>query len=163
MKRSPLQRKSSLRAKPKSNSKEILTSWTEKKLLARSTLKRSSRIAPRSRKNKKRPRNIPYMLWIKTLPCAVCRRMGSEAAHTGPRGLGQKSPDEQCIPLCPDHHRHRKDALDVAGPRNFTTIHHIDIPRLVEQLNIRWEAIRIDTAQGVADEGIAKTKKVGYV
>jgi len=100
------------------------------------------RIAPRSRTNRKRARNIPYMLWIKTLPCAVCGRNGAEAAHTGARGLGQKAPDEQCIPLCPDHHRHRRDALDVAGPRRFEEIHGIDIKALVVRLQGAWKLLQ---------------------
>ncbi|MBI2686305.1 MAG: hypothetical protein HYX27_08315 [Acidobacteria bacterium] len=53
------------------------------------------RLAPRSKTNKKPPRNFAYMRWIKTLPYAVCGRMGSEAAHTGARGLRQKAPDER--------------------------------------------------------------------
>lgn len=117
------------------------------------------RLAPRSKTNRKRPRNFPYMMWVKTLPCAVCGRRGSEACHTGPRGLGQKSPDEQCIPLCPDHHRHRRDALDVAGPRNFEAIHGIDIKELVVRLNKAWGLLH-----GTPEiEALAKTNGIGYV
>ena len=101
-----------------------------------------TRLAPRSKKNRKRPRNIPYMLWIKTLPCGICGRNGAEAAHTGRRGLGQKAPDEQCIPLCPDHHRHCRDALDVAGPRRFQEIHGIDIEQLIVRLQNAWKLLQ---------------------
>ena len=65
-----------------------------------------------------------------------------EAAHTGRRGLGQKAPDEQCIPLCPDDHRHRWDALDVAGPRRFQEIHGIDIEQLVVRLQNAWNLLQ---------------------
>lgn len=198
MKRSPLKRKTPLRAKtrlqsvtprPPANLKEILTRSAEKKLASPESLPHQEsplrlspstdqllnssdasvnpqlgvlptvrpqffisftkagkvqrkRLAPRSKTNRKRPRNIPYMLWIKTLPCAVCGRNGAEAAHTGRRGLGQKAPDEQCIPLCPDHHRHRRDALDVAGPRRFQKIHGIDIKALVVRLQAVWKLLQ---------------------
>jgi len=158
MKRTPLKRKTPLRAKKRLDPYQAVS-----KRIAKVKLKRTSRLAPRSKKNKKRPRNIPYMLWIKTLPCAVCGWMGSEAAHTGPRGLGQKSPDEQCIPLCPDHHRHRKDALDVAGPRRFTTLHQIEIPRLVAQLNSIWGELQKELVMPRENTEFAKTRKLGYV
>jgi hypothetical protein len=46
-------------------------------------------------------RNLKYLAWIRTQPCLVCGRTGGiEAAHTGPHGVGQKSPDTSAIPLC---------------------------------------------------------------
>jgi hypothetical protein len=126
-------------------------------------LKPTKRIAPRSRTNKKRPRNFPYMLWIKTLPCAVCGWTGSEAAHTGPRGLGQKSLDEQCIPLCPDHHRHNRDALDVAGPRRFEELHSIDIETLVKRLQQVWQLLLDNPPITALNPAIDETNRVGYV
>ena len=131
MKRSALKRRTPLRT----------ATELAKKKLASSTLKPRKRLAPRSRTNKKRPRNLPYMLWIKTLPCAVCGRTGSEAAHTGPRGLGQKSPDESCIPLCPEHHRTGGDAIHVLGPRTFESAHGFVVAELVEQLNRAWSLL----------------------
>lgn len=89
--------------------------------------------------------------------------MGSEAAHTGPRGLGQKSPDEQCIPLCPDHHRHRRDALDVAGPKNFQAIHRIDIQHLVQRLQSNWTALQTGLILSAEKTSVAKTEKLVYV
>jgi hypothetical protein len=157
MKRSPLKRKTPLTAK-----KRIPAADPEKRI-AEAKLKRSSSLRPRSKTNKKRPRNFPYMLWIKTLPCTVCRRPGSEACHTGPRGLGQKSPDEQCIPLCPDHHRHRRDALDVAGPRRFEEIHGLDIKALVSRLNDVWFVVQSAVVDSAVNVVVAKSKEVRYV
>lgn len=60
-----------------------------------------------------RPRNVEHMLAVKLLPC--CARELSrcegvvEADHAGRRGMGQKCPDEQVIPLCTKHHRERTD------------------------------------------------------
>ena len=178
----------SVTPRPRTNLKEILTRSAEKKLARASrqailvsslisapmgdlseeqptilsTKKKSSRgrLAPRSKKNRKRPRNIPYMLWIKTLPCAVCGRNGAEAAHTGRRGLGQKAPDEQCIPLCPDHHRHRRDALDVAGPRRFQEIHGIDIMALVERLQNAWNLLQNNPPITAFNPAIAEIAEV---
>lgn len=103
------------------------------------------------------------MRWIKTLPCAVCGRTGSEASHTGPRGLGQKAPDEQCIPLCPDHHRHRRDALDVAGPRRFEELHGMDIKALVRRLQGVWKLLIDNPPITALNPAIDETNKVGYV
>ena len=103
------------------------------------------------------------MRWIKTLPCAVCGRNNSEAAHTGPRGLGQKAPDDQCIPLCPDHHRHRRDALDVAGPRRFEDIHGIDIKALVRRLQEVWKLLLDNPPITAMNPAIDETNEVGYV
>ena len=49
-----------------------------------------------------KPQRDPrYLAWIRTQPCVVCgSARGIEASHTGPHGLGQKSPDTSAIPLC---------------------------------------------------------------
>ena len=55
-----------------------------------------------------------YLEWIRTRLCLVCMlethqlnrfQMGTEAAHVGERGLSQKCPDREAIPLCAVHHR----------------------------------------------------------
>lgn len=89
-----------------------------------STLKRSPRRRKRgSTKYAKRERDFDYMGFIKGQPCAVgynhqpaydefwrglyvdehCGTI--EAHHAGVRGVGQKAPDDTCIPLCSEHHR----------------------------------------------------------
>lgn len=125
--------------------------------------KKRKGLVPRSKTNRKRSRNIPYMLWVKTLPCAVCGRNNSEAAHTGRRGLGQKAPDEQTIPLCPRHHRDYKDALDVAGPVRFQQIHGIDIKALVGRLQGAWALVQANPPVTAFNPTIDETKEVGYV
>ena len=172
MKRSRLKRKTPLRAKlwPRTDSTLQLPVpegiWKEKKersVLVPNASPGRKRLAPRSKTNRKRPRNFPYMIWIKTLPCAVCGRNGAEAAHTGRRGLGQKAPDEQCIPLCADHHRHRRDALDVAGPRRFEEIHGIDIKALVLRLQGARKLLQDNPPITAMNPAIDETKEVGYV
>lgn len=68
----------------------------------------------RKSKYARRERDIDYMLWVKTLPCLLAGLEGAgpcssvvEADHAGIRGIGQKAPDNTCIPLCSTHHLDR--------------------------------------------------------
>lgn len=73
------------------------------------------------------PRRDPaYLAWIRTLPCVICfawklpsRRYDGkvEAAHVGERGLGQKCPDQEALPLCILHHRTGEHAHHVLGKK----------------------------------------------
>ncbi len=73
------------------------------------------------------PKKDPaYLAWIRQQPCAVCKGcLGwcSEAAHVGfessRRGLGQKFPDRESIPLCWVHHREGKSSIHRLGPTKF--------------------------------------------
>ena len=121
-----------------------------------------------SKPRKARPvRNPKYLEWIRTLPCLVCgARRGIEASHTGPHGLGQKSPDTSAIPLCITHHRTGKDSYHKLGPRKSAELHDLDIQAIVGRLN-RKPFIRIETGMfigclgdqqyffGTTEEGIA--------
>lgn len=90
-------------------------------------------------------RSRPYLAWIRTQPCLVC---GStrwiEAAHTGPHGLGQKSPDSSAVPLCIRHHRTGNDSYHRLGPRRFSEVHDLDISTIVRRLNAR-PTIRVES------------------
>lgn len=89
-------------------------------------------------------RSWRYLAWIRTQPCCVCgSRRGIEASHTGPHGLGQKSPDSSAIPLCRRHHRTGKDSYHRLGPRRFSEVHDLDIPAIVRRLNAR-PTIRVE-------------------
>jgi hypothetical protein len=83
-------------------------------------------------------RNPKYLGWIRTQPCLVC---GStrwiEAAHTGPHGLGQKSPDTSAVPLCANHHRTGNDSYHRLGPRKFAEVHNLDLAAIVQRLNLK--------------------------
>jgi hypothetical protein len=81
-------------------------------------------------------RNAKYRKYIRSLACLVCsvsRRI--EAAHTGPHGLGQKSSDYSCIPLCRKHHIAGNDSIHALGPRKFAIVHGLDIASVVVSLN----------------------------
>lgn len=89
-------------------------------------------------------RNSRYLAWIRTQPCVVCGvQRGIEASHTGPHGLGQKSPDTSAIPLCVRHHRTGNDSYHRLGPRRFAQVHNLDIPAIVRRLNAK-PVIRVE-------------------
>jgi hypothetical protein len=95
-------------------------------------------------------RNPRYLAWIRTQPCLVC---GStrwiEAAHTGPHGLGQKSPDTSAVPLCAKHHRTGNDSYHRLGPRKFGERHNLDLAAIVRRLNLKPK-VRIQNGEFVA-------------
>lgn len=88
-------------------------------------LKRKTYLRARSKTNsyRRRERDIPYMLMVKKLPCAVRWMIEFtmhlpaiidtpctgrvEADHAGRRGVKQKAADSTCIPMCTAHHDQR--------------------------------------------------------
>ena len=74
---------------------------------------------------------------------------GIEASHTGPHGIGQKSPDSSAIPLCAKHHRTGNDSYHRLGPRKFSEKHNLDIPAIVRRLNLK-PTIRVEAGCFVA-------------
>lgn len=90
-------------------------------------------------------RDPRYLAWIRTLPCVVCgTTRGIEASHTGPHGLGQKSPDSSVIPLCYQHHRTGPNSYHKLGARRFAQVHDLDIRAIVRRLNLK-PVIRIES------------------
>jgi hypothetical protein len=84
-----------------------------------------------------RPRKDGY-------PRLVCgTTVGVETTHTGPHGIGQKSPDTSAIPLCSRHHRTGRDSYHKLGPRTFQRCHGIDIRTVVVRLTAK-PSIRIE-------------------
>lgn len=76
----------------------------------------------------KPPRNPLYLRFIRSQPCLVCgQQWGIEAAHTGPHGIGQKSPDSSVIPLCLRHHRCHTESYHALGRVNFEKVHGISV------------------------------------
>jgi len=95
-------------------------------------------------------RNPKYLAWIRTQPCLVCgATRWIEAAHTGPHGLGQKSPDTSAVPLCAAHHRTGKDSYHRLGPRKFGEVHNLDLAAIVRRLNVK-PVIRVCEGEFVA-------------
>lgn len=92
--------------------------------MKRSPIKRTKPMRRRSRSTKysRRPRDLEFMAWVRDQLCSVEEdwpdRDQQPTACLGPiqadhdsrgRGLGQKSDDRTCIPLCLGHHTERTD------------------------------------------------------
>lgn len=93
-------------------------------------------------KAEKPARNPLYKRWIKRFACIACGSTRNvDPAHTGAHGLGTKSSDFSCLPLCRKCH----DAFD-ANPQAFAEQHQLDIPNLIEQFNALWNERQRRTA-----------------
>ena len=98
----------------------------------------------RSATRKRTGEDADYLQFIAGLPCVACDKTEalqggrSECAHIGNRGLSQKCPDRETIPLCARHHRTGTYALHRLG-KNWWTLHGIDKDALVKELNERYE------------------------
>jgi hypothetical protein len=88
-----------------------------------------------------------YLRWIRTQSCVVCSLCAvrvaryaahMEAAHVGERGLGQKCPDRQAIPLCAYHHRIGPHSNHVLG-RKFWLHWQLDRFELIAKFNRKYE------------------------
>jgi hypothetical protein len=94
----------------------------------------------RSATRNKIGRDPQYLAWIRTLPCWLCenfhfdQRTRTEAAHVGRRGLSQKCPDREAIPLCTHHHRTGSASQHVLG-KDFWTVWNVDRANIVSALN----------------------------
>jgi len=99
----------------------------------------------RSATKKKLGRNPKYLDWIREKPCLICERQDTpstaEAAHVGERGLSQKCPDSEAIPLCVFHHREGPHAHHKLGKR-FWVLYGIDKDAIIARLNAEYEAQR---------------------
>lgn len=86
-------------------------------------------------------RSPKYRAWIRTLPCAACETTRNvQAAHTGSDGgIGQKSSDYSCIPLCEECHTLGNDAYHVIGKVDFEVRWFLNLEKLVKKLNREWE------------------------
>lgn len=85
---------------------------------------------------RKPQQNRGHLAFVRRQACCVCgSRRGVQAAHTGPRGLGQKSDARQAIPLCHRHHKGGNDSYHALGPVRFAQLHQLDVPAIIAQLN----------------------------
>ena len=81
-------------------------------------------------------RDPQFLRFIRKLPCIVCwSSRYIEAAHFGPRGLGQKADDRRSLPLCTKHHRTGSDSYHRLGPVKFAQRHDLDVNTLISLLN----------------------------
>lgn len=99
-------------------------------------------------------RSPRYLSWIRTLPCAICGRWPTEAAHTGSRGLGQKAPDFSAIPLCPQCHRLDRASYHASVRefrRRFTELYGYSLEALICRLVACYALKGGDLPAGVSE------------
>ncbi len=96
----------------------------------------------------------PYLAFIHLRACLICDDMierrvfvdgipyrqtsRTEAAHVGNRGLSQKCPDREAIPLCAHHHRTGKDSQHVLG-KKFWEFHGFERDAVIRAYNWWFE------------------------
>jgi hypothetical protein len=86
-------------------------------------------------KAEKPVRDPLYKRWIKRFACVACSRTRNvDPCHTGDHGLGTKSSDLSCLPLCRKCHA----AFD-ADPRGFAAERNLDIAALIVFFNHLWQ------------------------
>lgn len=76
------------------------------------------------------------------LPILVTHEQTSptECAHVGKRGLGQKCPDRETIPLCGGAHHREGPESHHKMQKRFEAHWGIDFASLITQLNARYES-----------------------
>jgi hypothetical protein len=90
-------------------------------------------------------RNPAYLKFIRSLRCLICvlqhlvQKGRTEAAHSGPHGISQKSSDLSAIPLCLEHHQTGKDSYHRLGWR-FFEYHGLDLEKITGELFMRWRS-----------------------
>src|SRR5689334_22685875 len=92
----------------------------------------------RKSKYARRQGDRAYLAWIRSLPCLICGRRPSEAAHLGTRAFGQKCSDRETGPLCDWDHRLGPHSHHVLG-KKFWNCHAINRAKLIRHLNERYE------------------------
>lgn len=94
-------------------------------------------------KRRKAHENPEYLEWLRTLLCWGCyapvylvQKRTTEAAHIGlsttHRGLSQKVPDIESIPLCATCHREGQFSIHKIGPRRFFALHLADRDEVIQ-------------------------------
>lgn len=110
----------------------------------------------RSATKKKLGKDPEYLEFIRAQPCCVCirpwmvhmtsvcysnvQKSPTEAAHVGDRGMGQKCPDREAIPLCGvEHHREGKESAHRLQ-KAFWRHYGIDRDTVIAEYNRRFDA-----------------------
>lgn len=102
----------------------------------------------RSATRRKTGKDEAYLEYIRSLPCCACAALRvnqtslTESAHVGSRGLSQKCPDNQTIPLCAEHHRLTQFSQHAMG-KLFWKHYDLDLEELLAmyQAHYRGESV----------------------
>ena len=97
----------------------------------------------RSATKKKTGRDPAYLDFIRSLPCVCCfNHRGIESAHVGERGLSQRCPDREAIPLCKWHHTEGPESHHRLGKR-FWAKWNLNRDELIAQLQSRYNKEKV--------------------
>lgn len=75
----------------------------------------------------KRIESSGFLAFVRQKPCCVCSAPApSDPHHFGSRGIGRKTDDLRCVPLCRKHHDefHDKGLVLSLGPERVHTERH---------------------------------------
>lgn len=137
MKRSPLRRKTELKADP-----EKAREWKRrsKELKRTGGPKRKTRMKTMNRKRKKERRAKDFgdkAEWLrKNVPCEACGKLPTEPHHYPSRGAGGTA--EHLTALCAFHHRQ----FHTLGAESWQELHHVDLTEAAKRTQEEWEARR---------------------
>ena len=90
-----------------------------------------------------RKKDAKHLAYIRQLPCLICGRPPSEAAHVRfadvaygkrPTGAGEKPDDGWTVPLCADHHRLLPESQHAHGERGWWREQGIDPLKVARHL-----------------------------
>lgn len=100
---------------------------------------KSSRSKPCPSAGRGPMRDPEYRRFIRTLPCSVggCNKIYIQAAHYRVNGMGSKSSDYTCVPLCQWHHLDGPYALH-KGLEAFEAEYGISIPAIIADCLGLW-------------------------
>jgi len=85
-------------------------------------------------------RDWKYRAWVRKFPCSACSSLRFvECAHTGiDGGVGQKSSDFSCIPLCALCHRVGPRSFHAIGRNEFERLNRLDFAIIIRNLLKAW-------------------------
>ena len=133
-----------------------------RKLIRRSPIRHK----PRRRRSGDNP---AYRAFVRSFGCVVCNQgnlepmsywipprqdSSTECAHVGAKGLSQKCPDCESLPLCRvEHHQYGEYSHHVLGKR-FWGFHGLDRADLIKQM----QALYAESLGSTAGNGLAQDR-----
>ena len=87
--------------------------------------------------------SVRRMLWVQSLPCAVCGDVPSDNAHIGGGGMGIKGPYQSIVPLCGNRVEAEgcHNELHRVGLASFEAKYHLVLSSVAVNVQAQWEAM----------------------
>lgn len=143
--------------------------------IARYSRPKRSKLIKKKRKPKKGD-NPAYRAFVREFACVACfgcllsdeggvffskrQQSPTECAHVGARGLSQKCPDSQSLPLCAiEHHQVGPESHHVLGKR-FWGFHGLDRAELIKQMQeLFQESQGLNGGSVQGSKGVVRVQK----